>query len=62
LKTNKINWLWSFFSSIGNSLRFFGKSALFASASFEQLPQLSFRIARGWPVWCKVALEVLFSL
>ncbi|APF84510.1 hypothetical protein ASZ86_03132 [Vibrio cholerae] len=34
-------------SSIGSSFRFFGKSALFANASFEQLPQLSFGIARS---------------
>ncbi|EPR4994984.1 hypothetical protein ACU6DI_004077, partial [Vibrio navarrensis] len=61
-KTNKINWLWSFLSSFGNSFRFFGKSALFSNASFEQLPQLSFGIARGQQVCPKVALEVLLSL
>ncbi|KYN84609.1 hypothetical protein ATY37_20280 [Vibrio cidicii] len=58
----KINLLWPVFSSLGSSFRFFGKSALFASASFEQLPQLSFGIARGQSVWRKVALEVLLSL
>ncbi|EGQ8141897.1 hypothetical protein FYF77_18275 [Vibrio cholerae] len=58
----KINWLWPVFSSLGSSFRFFGKSALFANASFEQLPQLSFGVARGEPVWRKVALAVLLSL
>jgi hypothetical protein len=43
----KINWLWSFLSSFGHSIRFLGKSALFANASFERLPQLSFEAARG---------------
>ncbi|EHA1127829.1 hypothetical protein FG475_22795, partial [Vibrio navarrensis] len=43
--TNKINWLWSFLSSFGNSFRFFGKLALFVNVSFELLPQLSFGIA-----------------
>ncbi|EPQ9707020.1 hypothetical protein ACV0LO_003350, partial [Vibrio cholerae] len=62
LKTNKINLLWSFLSSLGNSLRFFGKSTLFAHANFEQLPQLSFGTARGWSVCRKVALEVWRSL
>ncbi|MBH9739340.1 hypothetical protein CJ419_06285 [Vibrio navarrensis] len=33
-------------SSIGNSLRFFGKSALFINARFELLPQLSFEAVR----------------
>ncbi|EQM49547.1 hypothetical protein D051_3995 [Vibrio parahaemolyticus VPCR-2010] len=54
--------MWSVLYSIGNLLRFFGKSALFVSASFEQLPQLSFWIERGYSVWCKIALEVLLSL
>ncbi|PAS01609.1 hypothetical protein CGT81_03680 [Vibrio cholerae] len=58
----KINWLQPVFSSLGSSFRLFGKSALFVNASFEPLPQLSFGIARGWPVWRKVALEVLLSL
>ncbi|PLR57480.1 hypothetical protein CYU11_11785 [Vibrio parahaemolyticus] len=58
----KNNWLWSFLSSFGNLFRFFGKSALFVNASFEQLPQLSFGIARGSEIWRKVALEVLRSL
>ncbi|EGR4258752.1 hypothetical protein DDN84_17530, partial [Vibrio cholerae] len=62
LKTIKINWLWSFRSSLGNSFRFLGKSALFANASFERLPQLSFGIARGEQVGRKVALEVLHLL
>ncbi|KYN24608.1 hypothetical protein AUQ44_01470 [Vibrio cidicii] len=50
--------MWSFFSSFGHSFRFLGKSALFGNGSFEQLPQLSFGIARGQQVWRKVALEV----
>ncbi|MBG0761883.1 hypothetical protein BOO22_21020 [Vibrio cidicii] len=58
----KINWLWSFLSSFDNSFRFLGKSALFFNVSFEQLPQLSFEMARGQLVWRKVALEVLLSL
>ncbi|HIH0790577.1 TPA: hypothetical protein ACYHSQ_003761, partial [Vibrio cholerae] len=37
-----INWLWSVLSSFGHSFRFLGKSTLFANASFERLPQLSF--------------------
>ncbi|APF84518.1 hypothetical protein ASZ86_03140 [Vibrio cholerae] len=39
--------MWSFLSSFGHSLWFLGKSTLFAHASFEQLPQLRFGIARG---------------
>ncbi|EGS58237.1 hypothetical protein VCHC51A1_3166 [Vibrio cholerae HC-51A1] len=35
------------FSSLGSSLRFLGKSALFANVIFELLPQLSFGNARG---------------
>ncbi|EKF9175927.1 hypothetical protein O1B30_003500 [Vibrio cholerae] len=58
----KINCLQPVFSSLGSSFRFLGKSVLFANASFEQLPQLSFGIARGEPVCCKVALEVFLSL
>ncbi|KYN80436.1 hypothetical protein ATY36_18425 [Vibrio cidicii] len=58
----KINCLQPFFSSSGHSFRFLGKSALFANASFEQLPQLSFGIARGEPFCRKVALEVSLSL
>ncbi|EMP90733.1 hypothetical protein VC116063_003294 [Vibrio cholerae O1 str. 116063] len=54
--------MWSFRSSLGNSFRFLGKSALFANASFERLPQLSFGIARGEQVGRKVALEVLHLL
>ncbi|TOG16008.1 hypothetical protein CGJ06_24475 [Vibrio parahaemolyticus] len=34
--------MWSFLSSFGNSFRFICKSTLFANASFERLPQLSF--------------------
>ncbi|KYN82635.1 hypothetical protein ATY37_20610 [Vibrio cidicii] len=58
----KINCLQPVFSSLGSLFRFFGKSALFANASFEPLPQLSFWIERGEPVWRKVALAVLLSL
>ncbi|KYN24728.1 hypothetical protein AUQ44_02250 [Vibrio cidicii] len=58
----KINCLQPVFSSLGSSFRFFGKLLLFANASFEPLPQLSFGIARGEPVWRKVALAVLLSL
>ncbi|EHA1127909.1 hypothetical protein FG475_23275 [Vibrio navarrensis] len=54
--------MWFFLSSLANLFRFLGKSTLFAKASFEPLPQLIFGIARGWKVWCKVALEVLLSL
>ncbi|BAC94679.1 hypothetical protein [Vibrio vulnificus YJ016] len=36
-----------YFSSFGDSFRFFGKSALFNNASFELLPQLNFGIALG---------------
>ncbi|EJH60126.1 hypothetical protein VCHE25_3753 [Vibrio cholerae HE-25] len=35
------------FSSLASSFRFLGKSALFANASVEPLPQLNFWIARG---------------
>ncbi|KUO23205.1 hypothetical protein AVO51_18395, partial [Vibrio cholerae] len=62
LKTLKISCLWFFISSSRNLFRFLGKSALFANASFELLPQLNFGIARGQSVCRKVALEALLSL
>ncbi|WP_039465624.1 hypothetical protein, partial [Vibrio navarrensis] len=62
LKALKINCLWSFRSSLGNSFWFVGKSALFANAIFELLPQLSSVVERGQLVWRKVALEVWLSL
>ncbi|KYN24591.1 hypothetical protein AUQ44_01345 [Vibrio cidicii] len=58
----KINCLQPFFLPLAIRFRFLGKSALFANASFEQLPQLSFGIARGEPFCRKVALEVSLSL
>ncbi|EKL95072.1 hypothetical protein VCHC46B1_2310 [Vibrio cholerae HC-46B1] len=39
--------MWFVLSFFGNSFRFIGKSTLFANASFERLPQLSFGTARG---------------
>jgi hypothetical protein len=58
----KINCLLLILSSVGSSFRFLGKSALFATAIFELLPQVSFGNVRGQQVWCKVALEVSLSL
>ena len=58
----KINCLQPVFLPLAVRSGYFGKSALFANAIFELLPQLSFGIARGQLVWRKVALEVLRSL
>jgi hypothetical protein len=52
--------LWLFLSSFGHSFKFFGKSALFVNSTFEQLPQLSFGIARGQQVCPKVVSALSF--